>query len=456
MEARSLLPFVFLLSTAPAFAGDGLIVQTVLGQSSAKVIGVPVVSGNTVAVSASNFEVGGGSTVIYEKSTAGTWAETQTLAGGAPDAISGSTLVLGDQSSQVFTMNPARVYVSDASGNWSQQATLSGTDATACDQYGAAVAVSGDVAIVGAPYHGGGAPDPDCAGGGKGGVYVFERDAGGDWSQVQELLPAAPAAGHSISNFGWRVALSGTTLLVDALVDSVGQTYVYSQQGNGSWQLQAVLPGPGLSRGFGVAGDMIAVSPQTSTDEVQTYAAPQSGSNWGLTASLQGNSDGVYGSYLAISGKLLMVVATLEASACSTAISADGSSNCTSMDTPGGLYAYSSSGSSWQSMAVYAPTTMQSVNMEDTVASDGETVVADGSLQDADGSTDTGIFVMQVGNAPTRGYSVVSPGSGSILPEAGGGSTDSMSASSSGGSGSIGLVWELLLLGVCWSGRQKR
>ena len=125
-----------------------------------------------------------------------------------------------------------------------QEAKLIGSDTVPGDEFGAAVAVSGSTAIIGA-----------AAAHRWGAVYVFER-SGSVWSQQAELLsPFGPDS----QTFGGAVALDGSTAVVGA---PFGQSaFIYVRRAAG-WVLQAKLKSPGGYGGtFGLA---VAVSGDTA------------------------------------------------------------------------------------------------------------------------------------------------------------------------------------------------
>ncbi|HHC72432.1 MAG TPA: hypothetical protein ENK54_05980 [Thiotrichales bacterium] len=123
---------------------------------------------------------------------------------------------------------------------------LKGTDTSAGDRFGLAVALSGDgnTLAVGAPEEdsdSNGLPDgaPD-----SGAVYLFVRDGEGSWSEIQRLKAPAAAAGD---RFGDALALSddGSTLAVgawrrDLAGSDSGAVHLYRLTG-GSWSLEATL-----------------------------------------------------------------------------------------------------------------------------------------------------------------------------------------------------------------------
>ncbi|HET6494489.1 MAG TPA: FG-GAP repeat protein, partial [Thermoleophilia bacterium] len=122
-----------------------------------------------------------------------------------------------------------------------QQGELIAPDGVGGNSLGMSVAVSGNTALVGAPYC-------DVAGNVvAGAAYVFVR-SGGAWV-AQAKLTAADGA--DLDLFGYSVALSGDTALIGAmgLGRRPGAAYVFALSA-GSWTQRARL------RAFdGVAGD---------------------------------------------------------------------------------------------------------------------------------------------------------------------------------------------------------
>jgi hypothetical protein len=110
---------------------------------------------------------------------------------------------------------PSPIAVSNRKPVGTQLAVMKASDGVAGSCFGAAVAVSGDKAVVGAPCHG-----P------YGRAYVFARTATG-WKQVAELKPP----GTPGSCFGSAVAVSGSTVVVNDACYSgdTGLVYVFTR-----------------------------------------------------------------------------------------------------------------------------------------------------------------------------------------------------------------------------------
>ncbi|MCS6971849.1 MAG: FG-GAP repeat protein, partial [Leptospiraceae bacterium] len=170
-------------------------------------------------------------------------------------AISGSTIVVGapQEDSNATTIengdglasgmnganNSGAVYVfkRDASGNWIQDAYLKASNAEANDEFGRAVAISGSTIVVGAYKEDSNQTtitnDDNSASGvnganESGAVYVFKRDANGNWTQDAYLKASNAEAGDT---FGHAVAISGSTIVVGAPQEDSNATTIENGDG---------------------------------------------------------------------------------------------------------------------------------------------------------------------------------------------------------------------------------
>ncbi|MEE8153836.1 MAG: hypothetical protein V3T53_02625 [Phycisphaerales bacterium] len=130
---------------------------------------------------------------------------------------------------------------------------LSAAEGLAFDEFGTAVAISGDVLVVGAPEH-------DENGSGSGAVYVYRFDVNGlgTWAQEVKLLPSDVQTGD---RFGRSVAVDGNVIVIGAYRDddngnNAGATYVFRYEGS-MWREEAKLlasdGAPGDYFGYSVA-----------------------------------------------------------------------------------------------------------------------------------------------------------------------------------------------------------
>jgi uncharacterized repeat protein (TIGR01451 family) len=179
------------------------------------------ISGDTIVVGAPDQANATGSAYVFVR-TGTTWTEQQKILAsdgaqndgfGSSVSMDGDTVVVGAPFESV-QLGAAYVFVRSGT-TWSQQQKLAASDGAGADQFGFAVSLSADTALVGAPLE-------DAPGGlGAGAAYVFVR-SGTTWSEQQKLVAADGAAGDS---FGWSVAVSGETAIVgEPFDDNVGGT----------------------------------------------------------------------------------------------------------------------------------------------------------------------------------------------------------------------------------------
>ena len=121
-------------------------------------------------------------------------------------ALDGNAVVIGAQGDDDNGDGSSAAYVFTRSeAGWIQQNKLTAEDGAAGDQFGGSVALSGDMALIGARRD-------DDNGDDSGAAYVFTR-SGSDWSQ-QAKLTAPDGAADDV--FGWSVLLSGNTTIIGA------------------------------------------------------------------------------------------------------------------------------------------------------------------------------------------------------------------------------------------------
>jgi hypothetical protein len=130
--------------------------------------------------------------------------------------------------------------------NWGQIIKAAAGDRGAGDQFGYSVAVSGDYAIVGAPFEdeaSGGATLSDA-----GSAYIFVR-SGNTWIQQQKIVASDRAA---FDYFGKSVAISGDYAIVGAYwededvsggaaLGQAGSAYIFVRSGNTWTQQQKIV-----------------------------------------------------------------------------------------------------------------------------------------------------------------------------------------------------------------------
>jgi hypothetical protein len=198
---------------------------------------------------------------LQEELTADTNGATDGATGdwfGESVAISGTLAVVGAPKHAVNGLAQAgAAYIWAQSGTtWTLQQELTASDAAMEDWFGQSVAMSGAIAVVGAPFHTVGGHDE------AGAAYVFTLAGNGTWSLQQELTASDAAASDS---FGNSVAVTGTTAVVGAPFHEVdghgeaGAAYVFTQGGTGAWSQQAEFTASDGHTGD-LFGDSVSVS----------------------------------------------------------------------------------------------------------------------------------------------------------------------------------------------------
>ena len=192
------------------------------------------------------------------------WTEAARLTPSDPDsddnfgfsvALDGARLLVGAPSRDATAEDDGAVYAfarSDAV--WSERERLTAPTPAAGEHFGAAVALDGDDAVVGAPGRDGDSRD-------QGAAFAFAYAAGG-WTHAQTLtIPAGEE--HNDAEFGAAVALDAGTLAVGAPRNPSpegNQGLVYTFSGDdGAWAPRQTLIAHDASRGARV-GAAVAVS----------------------------------------------------------------------------------------------------------------------------------------------------------------------------------------------------
>lgn len=200
---------------------------------------------------------------------------------------------------------------------WQQQARLTAASGAAHDQFGWAVAISGNRAIVGARED-----NPQVGGSHLGSAYIFVR-SGSTWTEERKLVPSD---GVAQSIFGFSVAISGNTAIVGAPFggDGRGKAYVYFRDENGDWveqaRLAAVVPTAGDRFGYsvGISGDTAIVGSfpiGAGRTQGAAYVFSRAGDVWGLPYALvpsDPTSGDTFGFAVAISGETAVVGAPIK------------------------------------------------------------------------------------------------------------------------------------------------
>ena len=294
---------------------------------------------------------GAGSAYIF-KNNAGSWSQVQKIVAsdrGTDDrfgfsvAISGDYAIVGAYTEDEDTTggntlrNAGSAYIfKNNAGTWSQVQKLVASDRGADDQFGVSVAISGDVAIVGASGE-----SEDTTGSntlvGAGSAYIFKNDSG-SWTEAQKIV-ASDRGANDI--FGVSVAISGDHTIVGAHLEDedttggntlfwAGSAYIFKNNA-GTWSevQKLVASDRGAADLFGtsvaISGDYAIVGARSEDEDTtggntlngsgSAYIFKNNAGSWSqvqkLVASDRGAVD-AFGYSVAISGDYAIVGANQE------------------------------------------------------------------------------------------------------------------------------------------------
>ncbi len=220
------------------------------------------IHGDTAVVGApldSSLETNAGAVHVFVRS-AGVWVKQAKLSAGDPTAFAAFGATVAVHENSVIVGAPGSINSTEEGAAyafvrddivWSQEQKLIPFNGHANDQFGSAVAVQGDIAIVGARA------DNEAADK-AGAAYVYLR-SGGVWDEEQKLIAGDPKL-HD--EFGNAIALSGGTAIVGAIFKNdeetdAGAAYVFVRGANGWSEQQKLNAGvPVEGQRFGISVDV--------------------------------------------------------------------------------------------------------------------------------------------------------------------------------------------------------
>jgi subtilisin family serine protease len=233
---------------------------------------------------------------------------------GTAVAISGATAVIGAPSDDDNgdRSGSARVFRFEGP-TWVEEQSLLADDGAAGDELGRAVAVSGEIAAIGAP-------SDDDNGDDSGAAYVFRFD-GSSWVQESKLLPDDNAAGDEL---GHAVAVSGDAVVIGAISDDdngdrSGSAYVFRFDGSTWIEEDKLVPDDGATGdefgvSVGIDGDVILIGARkdddNGSDSGSVYVFRFDGSNWVPEEKLvagDGEAGDFFGFSVGVSGSTALI-----------------------------------------------------------------------------------------------------------------------------------------------------
>ncbi|MDE0425028.1 MAG: T9SS type A sorting domain-containing protein [Candidatus Poribacteria bacterium] len=218
------------------------------------------ISGETIVIGAPGVDDAGpeaGAAYVFVRAVE-EWVQQAKLIGtdigmfdkfGATVAVHENTVIIGAYGKDEVGTDSGAAYIFVRSGtSWTQQAKLTHQNAVLGDEFGSAVAVYGDNALVGAHLS-------DAAGPDSGAAYLFIRN-GNNWTEEVLLLPNDIGVGDE---FGYSVDLSERTALIGSpkenrSLENMGAAYIFVETQE-DWVQQAKLTATDAAAGdeFGAA-----------------------------------------------------------------------------------------------------------------------------------------------------------------------------------------------------------
>jgi len=306
-------------------------------------------------------------------------------------AIDGETALVGARLDNCISgaSNCGSAYVLTYSGGcWEETAKLTAVDQAVNDLFGFAVAVNGDVAVVGARSADCSALIHDC-----GAAYVFRRNGGGQWSQEAKLMASDKAAGDQ---FGASVSFDGNRIVVGSVFDDCpngsqecGSAYVFAHNGS-QWFEQGRLAASDLAANdnFGhsvaldgnwaMAGAVLNNCDGGAEDCGAVYLFHFNNGSWGPAGKLRGADTSTgdnFGNRVSLAGDLAVIGAEMDGCA-------NGGTKC------GSAYVFRRSGQTWiQEQKLRASNERALNTFGNVVATNGEAILVGAPLADCEDDT---------------------------------------------------------------------
>ncbi|MFN7955460.1 MAG: hypothetical protein U0610_27295 [bacterium] len=313
---------------------------------------------------------------------------------GASVALSGDLLLVGAVRDDDKGTDSGSAYLYARNGaSWTLAQKLTASDGAAGDHFGVSVAIQGYTLVVGA-YN------DDDFGADSGAAYVFQWN-GATWVQVAKLR-ASDGAGGDL--FGGSVALDGDYIVVgapkeDAKGTSAGAAYVFVRSSGYIWTQQAKITASDgasndtLGYSSAISGDTIVLGAAYKNTGAGSYAGAayvftRSGTSWSQQAKLtasDGAANDSFGNSVSVYGN----IAAIGAFGDDTAVSNGGSA-----------YVFTRSGTSWSQQAkITAFDAAASDNFGTWVSLNGNQLAIGAPQADTAGADAGAVYLYQGGGA---------------------------------------------------------
>jgi hypothetical protein len=236
------------------------------------IIGAPYEDENPSGIDSINQA---GSCYIYRRGADGVWHQQQKIVASDRDYLAnfGSAVAIdGDMALVAASTGAVYAFRRDSSDHWIEFQQPRSTDWVASDAFGFAVSLSGTRAVIGAHSE-----DHDAAGGSTkdaaGSAYVFDLNGSQMWAQTQKIVASDRAA---YDRFGWNVTVQDSVIVVGAPhedhdvsgnndMDGAGSAYIFRRNVSGVWIQEAKITptdrhaSAGFGRQLSVHGDRLLI-----------------------------------------------------------------------------------------------------------------------------------------------------------------------------------------------------
>ncbi|GLR18809.1 FG-GAP repeat protein [Portibacter lacus] len=270
-------------------------------------------------------------------------------------------------------------------GSWAEESSLVSSDGTISDNFGSSLSISGDYAIIGAPYKTVGSNEF------QGKAYIFKRD-GMIWSE--HAILTAPD-GMEYDQFGSEVSISGDYVIIGVEGKDVGsntnqgKAYIFKRSGS-AWNLQSELLASNETA-YSFFGSAVSISGDYASVTYFDYSVGEfgqgkvcvykrSGTSWNEQVCIidaNGADIDQFGSSLSMSGDHLVIGASQK--------------NVLNNSNQGKGFIYKRSGSLWSEQAGVVSSDGKAGDFFGfSVAIDGNNVIIGSTNKDVNGNIDQG------------------------------------------------------------------
>lgn len=234
-------------------------------------------------------------------------------------AISGESIIVGSPLEDLTVGgNEGSAYVFEYNGSiWTETSKFQPSDLNIDDNFGNAVSISGNRAIVGSPLQDG------SSGSDEGVAYIFKYD-GSTWTQDTKIQALDK---DMDDNFGHSVAISGDYAIVSANKEDTGGTnagsaYIFKYSDEMTWIQEAKIQASDkdMNDNFGysaaISGDYVIIGAKDEdTNAGATYVFKRSETVWAEEAKIEASDEvtgNEFGHSVALSGEYIIVGSPLD------------------------------------------------------------------------------------------------------------------------------------------------